>query len=99
MIYAFEIEFDVSPNQAEPLLQALKIAIEASHTYKNVVHFSVYEKFLAVMGQEPEKKVVFVQSYTTPDGNQQHFQDPIVRETVHPVFNQYQSRVYHYTSL
>ena len=99
MTYAFEIEFDVSPDQAEQLLAALKVALEASHSYHDVVHFGMYEKFLAVMGQEPEKKIVFVQSYTTPDGNQQHFQDPIVREKVHPVFDQYQSRVYHYTSL
>ncbi len=99
MIYAFEIEFDETPENAGPLLEALNLAVERSKTYENVVHFGVYEKFLAVTGQEPEKKVVFLQSYSVPDGNQQHFTDPVVREQVHPVFDQYKSRVYHYTSL
>lgn len=99
MIYAFEIEFDVTPENAGPLLDALHLAIERSKSYENVVHFGVYEKFLAVMGQEPEKKVVFLQSYSVPDGNKQHFEDPVVQKEVHPVFDQYTSRVYHYTSL
>lgn len=99
MVCAFEIEFDVTPENAGPLLDALHLAIARSKSYENVVHFGIYEKFLAVMGQKPEKKVVFLQSYSVPGGNRQHFTDPVVQKEVHPVFDQYTSRVYHYTSL
>ena len=99
MIYAFEIEFDVEPENAQPLLSAIDQAIEASKAYKSVVHFGRYEKFEAVRGQTPVKKVVFLQAYSSPDGNQQHFTDPVVQKDIHPVFNQYPSKVYHYTQL
>lgn len=98
-LYGFEIEFDVAPQEAQPLLDALDVAIKRSRTYENVVYFGVCSKFKAVMGQEPQEKTVFLQVYSTPDGNKQHFQDPVVAEQVFPVFDQYPSTVYHYTSL
>lgn len=101
MIYAFEIEFQVTGDDRQPLLDALDIAIEASKHYDNVVHFGKYIKFEAVLGstEPPEEKVVFLQSYNVPDGNRQHFMDPVVQEKVHPVFDKYPSKIYHYMSV
>lgn len=99
MLYGFEIEFDVAPQEAQPLLDALNMAIERSKAYENVVYFGTFSKFKAVMGQEPQEKTVFLQVYSTPDGNKQHFQDPVVAEQVFPVFDQYPSTVFHYSSL
>ena len=52
-LYGFEIEFDVTPQEAQPLLDALDVAIERSRTYENVVYFGVCSKFKAVSGYSP----------------------------------------------